>query len=679
MTATRITGSEVKDGSITKDDLAPGTIDDTVIALGSLTKNLFNITTPGSAVITNVIAGDGIDITQTGIDAGTGAVTIKTETYQTVNSQSTLRMYASNILDSGNYAAVLAGQSNQITSGGTKHHTVIVGGSGNQIQSTGIMSGSFIGGGVGNIIDGHDGKSSINNLIGGGYQNNISGGLPGSSWQSNHNAIVGGINNNIYASPIWGSNSNYNFIGGGGFNGISDSIFAVIAGGYNSNAGSYSFIGGGLGNITSDFCAIGGGCRNRVLGNSSYAGILGGYYNKVDASKYSVIGGGANNYIFGSIFFADVSHGIFSGEYNSIAVQVSSARNVIVGGGGVGYRHLGGFGNRIFGRVGSSIIGAGRKNLIQSVGGPPYNTCLDAAVLSGYSNVIESTIASSSHQSLIGGGHGNLISASHTSIIVGGYTNWIDPTGFGIPFPGDPAYSIGNLIGGGRVNVIAGGFDNVIVGGVSNFIAAGVYRATIAGGLTNTIGSTAYAGFIGAGSNIYNNGLAAGSAAGAYNELDAEFSFIGGSIQARTSVKGEHAQASGSFSMIGDAQTSTYVIKAKIDTVNWTTLLPGGAAFTLDDDGAYLIDAHLIARNPATNENHGWITKAIYYRDSGTLAEKSEDVTPISGVVPTGWGTRMIVNLPDTIRIQFRNTNWVSSPADDVYVVAFVRITRVLV
>ena len=51
------------------------------LSAGSLVRSLFNVLTSGSAVITKVIAGGGLGINYTGIDAGTGDVTL------TVNGQ----------------------------------------------------------------------------------------------------------------------------------------------------------------------------------------------------------------------------------------------------------------------------------------------------------------------------------------------------------------------------------------------------------------------------------------------------------------------------------------------------------------------------------------------------------------------------------------------------------------
>jgi hypothetical protein len=56
MPVTQLTGSQIKDETITRDDL--------------------NVSTAGKAVIRKVIAGSGISLLFTGVDSGTGDVTI---------------------------------------------------------------------------------------------------------------------------------------------------------------------------------------------------------------------------------------------------------------------------------------------------------------------------------------------------------------------------------------------------------------------------------------------------------------------------------------------------------------------------------------------------------------------------------------------------------------------------
>jgi len=62
----RIRGEQIKDESVTGDDIK----DD------SVGRSDLNVTTPGQAVITKIIAGNRISITQTGAAEGTGDVTI---------------------------------------------------------------------------------------------------------------------------------------------------------------------------------------------------------------------------------------------------------------------------------------------------------------------------------------------------------------------------------------------------------------------------------------------------------------------------------------------------------------------------------------------------------------------------------------------------------------------------
>jgi len=66
MPRTEITGDQVRDETITGDDVQDG----------SLGRDDLNITSTGKAVVRKVIAGDLISIDSTGVDAGTGDVTV---------------------------------------------------------------------------------------------------------------------------------------------------------------------------------------------------------------------------------------------------------------------------------------------------------------------------------------------------------------------------------------------------------------------------------------------------------------------------------------------------------------------------------------------------------------------------------------------------------------------------
>lgn len=70
MPRTRLSGREVRDGSISGTDIEDASIQRADI----------DITTSGQALITKVIAGTNINISSTGSDAGTGDVTINATT-----------------------------------------------------------------------------------------------------------------------------------------------------------------------------------------------------------------------------------------------------------------------------------------------------------------------------------------------------------------------------------------------------------------------------------------------------------------------------------------------------------------------------------------------------------------------------------------------------------------------
>ncbi len=63
---TRIRGEQIQDGSIEGKDILDG----------SIGIDKIDITTPGKSLVTRIAPGDGIEISSTGVDSGTGEVTI---------------------------------------------------------------------------------------------------------------------------------------------------------------------------------------------------------------------------------------------------------------------------------------------------------------------------------------------------------------------------------------------------------------------------------------------------------------------------------------------------------------------------------------------------------------------------------------------------------------------------
>ena len=136
--------------------------------------------------------------------------------------------------------------------------------------------------------------------------------------------IVGGINNSIGGDdyPVGGRAS---FIGGGELNRIvgesQDSpppSFAMIVGGYsNTVQADYGFIGGGRENKASgQFSFVGGGVWNSASGRSSFVG--GGTNNRADG-EYSFVGGGNRNSASGEYCFVGGGYqNSASGEYSFV-------------------------------------------------------------------------------------------------------------------------------------------------------------------------------------------------------------------------------------------------------------------------------------------------------------------------------------------------------------------------
>lgn len=66
----KIRGSQVRDESLTGADIEDG----------SIQRSELDTTTPGQAVVTKIVAGSGVTISETGVDPGTGDVTISAQT-----------------------------------------------------------------------------------------------------------------------------------------------------------------------------------------------------------------------------------------------------------------------------------------------------------------------------------------------------------------------------------------------------------------------------------------------------------------------------------------------------------------------------------------------------------------------------------------------------------------------
>ncbi|HEX3468142.1 MAG TPA: tail fiber domain-containing protein [Candidatus Elarobacter sp.] len=142
-------------------------------------------------------------------------------------------------------------------------------------------------------------------FIGGGYSNTIDAGT--------YSAIAGGL-----ANAVTGG-GNAKFIGGGGYNTASGDGVAIGSGTHNAAAGGESFIGGGEYNTISaagSVGAIAGGEYNTVSGQGAYVGtggyntasglgaVIDGGFNSTAAGTFATIPGGYVNNAAGTYSFA---------------------------------------------------------------------------------------------------------------------------------------------------------------------------------------------------------------------------------------------------------------------------------------------------------------------------------------------------------------------------------------
>jgi len=340
-------------------------------------------------------------------------------------------------------------------------NNVLIGASTSGNNVTGTIN-AVVGGGFNNVISGtHFGAT-----IGGGVQNLINSTSLGID---NHGTIAGGNNNSIQFSDKA-------TIGGGGNNIVNFSPRSVIGGGVNNSiAQSQSAaIGGGETNSINtfaNFAAIGGGNQNSISNNSQHAVIGGGWQNQIRAgSTNSVIGGGAQN-----------------------TVGVAARYAVIAGG----------FSNQVGGNIFAPTVSGGRENSVSATFG---------TVGGGIQNVIQN----SAFQSTIGGGIANRMEgASPNSTIAGGQGNIVR--------------SGSAFIGGGDNNVInTSGFHSVIGGGLSNAVQLNVQWSTIAGGKENRIVTNATYAVISGGTENRASGQASTVGGGAFNVADGQYATIPG-------------------------------------------------------------------------------------------------------------------------------------------------------
>jgi hypothetical protein len=397
----------------------------------------------------------------------------------------------------GPWSAIAGGDSNNIYNLGADHN-VIGGGLKNVEQNP--TYGTIAGGAL-NLLD----TAAWGSTIAGGYEDTVRSAL---------STIAGGMQNSIYTGE-WTFGA---FIGGGRFNRMGNGVDAFLGGGdSNTTFGARTtLVGGRMNHINAESAFLGGGDTNVIDWASDTSALVGGYRNYIGDSKWAFLGAGDSNRINSSphsflggghrnVLESNSSYAVLGGGYKNV-IDVNSNYSTLVGGDSnvvqSSFSSLdGGENNTIFSSAPLSLLGAGQNNRISSlqngytihVGGNPDDTGTFQAWSSGYSvlngglaNTIRgaldmlggglgNTLDTNAVLSFLGGGIGNNIKTS-LATLAGGYFNRVDANG--------------GSIGGGYENRVSGEAATIPGGlglqaqGYAQFVA-GLYNTPQGSGTFN--------------------------------------------------------------------------------------------------------------------------------------------------------------------------------------------------
>lgn len=260
------------------------------------------------------------------------------------------------------------------------------------------------------------------------------------------------------------------------------------------------------------------------------------------------------------------------------------------------------------------------------------------------------TNATANDYSSIGGGLENTNKCIY-GVIAGGGGNFID-------------YSWASAVGGGIGNRITGGGPCVIAGGEGN-IASGEYT-TVGGGIGNVAqGDLAV---VGGGNGNASTGFASTVSGGRYNTASEVGSTVPGGIGALANKWSQMAFSGGSFSDLGDAQTSIYVLRNHTTDTNLTELFLNGADATermvLANDSTWTFDI-LVTSRSTTNSGGYQITGVIENVSGTTAIVGSVTKTVLAEDVPTWDVTVSADDTNDALVIKVNGDNtairWVAT------------------
>ena len=222
----------------------------------------------------------------------------------------------------------------------------------------------------------------------------------------------------------------------------------------------------------------------------------------------------------------------------------------------------------------------------------------------------------------------------------------------------------------GKYSFIFGGFGNSIPDDDD------VYGTVIVGGGQNTVTQGRYSAILGGHSNTVDVGQAAVIAGGESNQALGAGSAVLGGLEAKASHVGEIAQATGKFAAVGDAQTTTMILRGTTANATPDNLTTGGAA----DDGILL---------PYTAYGAVWkyhveiavcdigATVAGGFEISGAFLQAVETPVTLGAPVKTAWETDAGLDANVTLDANTMNVTVTGLAATNLRWVAFVRLVQV--
>ena len=253
---------------------------------------------------------------------------------------------------------------------------------------------------------------------------------------------------------------------------------------------------------------------------------------------------------------------------------------------------------------------------------------IDNTIIGGSTNEISAGLYNT-----IAGGNASTISAGSNGTIIGGGDHAISASGTGYnTIAGGNAHTIStsatySTLMGGIANAIGTAASAAIVGGESNSIQTGSSDSSfIGGGESNTITSTGdrNAAIGGTGNTISGNAVDCAIIAGNSNTITT--GAVGATAQGWQCSVDKHGQAAhsaGAFSVIGDAQSSRFVLRRQTTNSTPAELFLNGSTLrmTIASDSTWGFDIMVVARRTdADNESAFYRFEGCIDNNAGTTA-----------------------------------------------------------